>query len=69
MARNEVIEIVERAVTDPNFRARLESDFENVVSGYSLTEEEKEALKVMNQERLPETSVPLAFELSKCRLY
>lgn len=69
MTKKEVANIVEKAVKDLDFRSLLESDFENVVKHYLLTEEEKKALKTMNQEELPKMSVPNVPELGKCRQY
>lgn len=45
MSMQAVTQILERALSDPTFRAQLKSNFDAAIKGYDLTDNEKAALK------------------------
>lgn len=56
MALTEVKRILVKASTDPEFRAKFFSQPYTILSKYDLTEEEKQCLKELNEDRLADAT-------------
>ena len=65
MAQDAVSQIIGRAVTDAEFRKTLFSNPEQVLQGYELEDDEKEALKNLKQEDLEDFSTKLDSRITK----
>lgn len=69
MAEDHVAQIIGRAVTDSQFRALLLSNPEEALAGYSLTQDEKEALLQIKQEDLEDFGGKLDKRITKSKMW
>ena len=69
MSQEQVSIIIGKAVTDSEFRTLLFSNPEQALTGYNLTDEEKQALKEMKKEDLEEFGGKLDKRITKSKLW
>jgi hypothetical protein len=67
MSQQAVEQVIGRAVTDPEFRDLLFSDPDQALTGYDLTEEERQAILAMESKHVEDFAGKLDSRITKSK--